>query len=392
MNVLFYIDHSIATGFGGQERASGCVAEALVEKGHSCYYIYRMEYENPECNNRDWMFKDNRYIKDLSSKKQQVLQLLQEWKIDAILVQGVFDSLKSWREIIENSFLSCKLIFAHHFNPGVEFSYLDYTYYWDIITKRQSKRSERYWAFKQIISGNKTWKNHVHEMYRNAYCLADKVVLLSKSFVEDWKRIALVTDDDAKICVIPNMLTCVNNDTDLYKKKEKTVLIVSRLEEKQKRISTALRIWRWIEKCSSLKAWKLVIVGDGPNAEQYRQYASRYLKRVSFEGYKEPEDYYRRASVFMMTSAYEGWGLTLTEAQQFGCVPIVMNTFSSAKDIIINKENGFLAKYESQFLRKLKHLMSVSEMRERMAMNAMESSHRFEKEKVANMWIDLLRR
>ena len=53
MNILFYIDHSIATGFGGQERASGCVAEALTEKNHSCYYIYRMEYENTECKKRD---------------------------------------------------------------------------------------------------------------------------------------------------------------------------------------------------------------------------------------------------------------------------------------------------------------------------------------------------
>lgn len=390
MNILFYIDHSIATGFGGQERASGCVAEVLTENDHSCYYIYRMEYSNTECKNRDWMFKDNRNINDLSKRKQEIMQLLQEWEIDAIIVQGVFESVSVWREIITESNLSCKLIFAHHFNPGVEFSYLSYSYYWNIITTANSKRSERFWALKQILSCNRMWKKNVHNMYQNAYYNADKVVLLSSTFVEDWKRIASVTDADKKIRVIPNMLTCINNDANILAKKEKVVLIVSRLEEKQKRISTALKIWKSIERSSDFNDWNLVIVGDGPNTEQYRQYAFKHLKRVSFEGYKEPEDYYRKASVFMMTSAYEGWGLTLTEAQQFGSVPIVMNTFSSAKDIIVNQENGFLVDNEWQFLRKIKQLMTDSEIRERMAKNAIESSHRFEKEKVGKMWLDLL--
>ena len=40
MNILFYVDHSVASGFGGQERATGNVASALKDQGHICYYIY----------------------------------------------------------------------------------------------------------------------------------------------------------------------------------------------------------------------------------------------------------------------------------------------------------------------------------------------------------------
>ena len=43
----------------------------------------------------------------------------------------------------------------------------------------------------------------------------------------------------------------------------------------------------------------------------------------------------------MMTSSFEGWGLTLTEAQQYGCVPLAFHSFASLTDIITDKVNGF---------------------------------------------------
>ena len=43
-----------------------------------------------------------------------------------------------------------------------------------------------------------------------------------------------------------------------------------------------------------------------------------------------------------MTSDYEGWGLTLTEAMQYKCVPVVMSTYSSIFDIVEDGKNGCL--------------------------------------------------
>ena len=45
------------------------------------------------------------------------------------------------------------------------------------------------------------------------------------------------------------------------------------------------------------------------------------LKQVDFEGKQNPVPYYRQASVCMLTSAYEGFAMILTEAQQTGAVP-----------------------------------------------------------------------
>jgi glycosyltransferase involved in cell wall biosynthesis len=63
------------------------------------------------------------------------------------------------------------------------------------------------------------------------------------------------------------------------------------------------------------------------------------LKRVNFEGYRNPQPFYKRASIFVMTSANEGFPMTLIEAQQNGCVPVVMNSFSALREIIQNNIN-----------------------------------------------------
>lgn len=43
-----------------------------------------------------------------------------------------------------------------------------------------------------------------------------------------------------------------------------------------------------------------------------------------------------------MTSAFEGFGMTLVEAQQYGVVPIVMDSYKSLHDIIKNDETASL--------------------------------------------------
>lgn len=86
-------------------------------------------------------------------------------------------------------------------------------------------------------------------------------------------------------------------------------------------------------------------MGIGSDLDSYKQYVRKHqLKQVSFRGLQVPEEYYRQASIFMMTSKSEGWGLTLTEAQQYGCVPIAFDTYASLHEIITDRFNGFIIK------------------------------------------------
>lgn len=64
-----------------------------------------------------------------------------------------------------------------------------------------------------------------------------------------------------------------------------------------------------------------------------------------------------------MTSAFEGFPMTLVEAEQFGCVPIVMDSFSSLSSIITDGKNErIIANHdEDGFLSAMEELMANPE-------------------------------
>ena len=82
--------------------------------------------------------------------------------------------------------------------------------------------------------------------YRAAYECAHRVVLLSKGFIKPYSEFAKL-QDTSKFTIIPNGLSF--NLSAHYEDltKHKVVLIVSRLDETQKRLSLALRIWKKVK-------------------------------------------------------------------------------------------------------------------------------------------------
>ena len=152
-----------------------------------------------------------------------------------------------------------------------------------------------------------------------------------------------------------------------------------------------MKIWKQIESIHSLGDWRLTIVGHGEEYEMYyKNFVKRnYLKRVQFAGAQSPEPYYRRASILPLTSSFEGWGLTLTEAQQFGVVPIAFYSYASLTDIITNGENGFIIPNNdlNAFTKRIVSLMENDDLRKIMAYNAIKTSHRFSKEKICEDWM-----
>lgn len=120
--------------------------------------------------------------------------------------------------------------------------------------------------------------------------------------------------------------------------------MVARFSENQKRIKLALKIWKEVHKYRDVEDWNFIIVGDGIYKNEYLNMVRKEnIPNVYFEGLqKDTEKYYRQSSIFMMTSAFEGWGLTLTEAQQMGCVPIAFKSYKSLTDIITDNYNGII--------------------------------------------------
>lgn len=106
------------------------------------------------------------------------------------------------------------------------------------------------------------------------------------------------------------------------------------------------------------------------------------------EGYKNPLPYYKHASIFVMTSAYEGWGMTLVEAQQNGVVPIAMDSYSSLHDIIQNNINGIIVGDNDMesFYRELVVIMKDSLRRNMMANEGLKSCERYKVSIIVDKW------
>jgi len=373
MNILFYLDHSISSGFGGIEHTTEQVVKVLSQKGFSCFSIYRFQRLEGK-NYVDQKFSNTSlYVPNLQDDSSKVLHNLIDWNIDAVIIQSVFDdSILEWSSLIKRLNHPCKLIFAYHYNPGSEFGYL----------------RDLNFSVSSLIAKIR-WQRYVKRVYNTIWKTADNVVVLSKTHIRPWMRLSSA-DSDEKFVVIPNMNSYEQSlPLEELQNKEKIVLIVSRLSEHEKKISRLLKVWKDIEKVSTLNEWKLVVVGDGPDKHHYEQYAKENLLRYEFTGKQPSQVYFRQASIFIMASAQEGWGLVITEAQQMGCVPIVLNTFPSASDLINNTRNGYLVNSMNVFRKTLIALMKDSNLRDQIASNAIIDSSRFSQEEIVNKWIEL---
>lgn len=99
--------------------------------------------------------------------------------------------------------------------------------------------------------------------------------------------------------------------------------------------------------------------------------------------------YYKESSIFCLTSNHEGWGLVLTEAMQFGCVPIAFDSFESIHEIIEDGKNGFLVKPFDMDKYADKVLRLADNFKVDYVMNVMNSMERLMPENVVKLWIRL---
>lgn len=225
--------------------------------------------------------------------------------------------------------------------------------------------------------------------YQKAYRHGDQVIVLSESYIPLYQKFASLSET-SKLKAISN---CVPFEYHLspteLQNKQKKALIVGRMVDFPKRISLILELWKQIESLPESDSWSLEIVGDGPDLDQFKNIASTLkIARVTFEGRQNPIQYYTEASIFFMASEFEGFPMTLVEAQQMGCVPIAFDSFDSLKEVIKNGENGIIIpnNEKEQYISATTELMLDSERRIRMAKQATIDCKKYSQEEICNEW------
>ncbi|MDE6410759.1 MAG: glycosyltransferase [Muribaculaceae bacterium] len=387
MKIAFITRFQVVETQGGTERITKRVANILSRQyGIECYSLYFNELSNQTIED----FKEKRKIDNLN-RDESIRRILHEWEIDIVISQNEFETAINLRRAIGHKI---KIVFVHHFQPGGEALALGC----HIPLRRlfYGKKNDKITSIEQILGAPYFLykKKCFPSLYRKMYCNVDRLILLSKGFVKPFSRYASVDCDDEKVTIIPNMLSfdTFANDKDL-KNKQKHLLVVSRMDETHKKLSRALHIWKEIMKEEKFADWELDIVGNGPDMEYYKKLVKKNgIPNINFHGSQNPKPFYLKSPLFLMTSESEGWGLTLTEAQQFGCVPIAFDTYESLHDIITDGKNGFIIPRDDMkgFIDKLKFLMTnVSDLAPIMK-NAVSSSKRFSAEIVGKEWFNML--
>lgn len=394
MRLLYYTVSDVSPQKGGTERITDTLCEYFTSKGIDCFLAYTHKLSDKLCASNCFV---NRIQISETSDIGQVAEYLSTYKITNIIIQGSYTIIPLFRKAIDISGSSIQLLFVHHFNPGAETLFNNYDRK-RIALKTSKTIKDKIVNFLSIIKLPYTilyYNWFVRHYYKIAYTYADKVVLLSQNFIPEWLAFT-GQKDSSKFISIPNALTFPDYicEKDIADKKKK-VLLVARFSENQKRIKLAIRIWKEVKKDIRSKEWSFHIVGSGIYEQEYKDMVYKEkIDDVFFEGMQnDTKRYYKESSLFFMTSAFEGWGLTLTEAQQMGCVPIAFKSYSSLLDIIETQYNGVIIK-DNDIVTYIETTLSLMANRNeliRMAWNASESSKRFSKEKVADMWLNVFK-
>ena len=138
---------------------------------------------------------------------------------------------------------------------------------------------------------------------------------------------------------------------------------------------------------------KLMIVGDGPDADKYKAMAQK-LKiedNVIFTGKVPWENvpiYYQLASAFATASTTETQGLTVIEAMAASKVPLCIDD-ESFNNVVIDDLNGKIFKNKRQYKSDVEYLIENPKELKRMSLQARRNSEEYSSKYFAERVLDV---
>lgn len=211
----------------------------------------------------------------------------------------------------------------------------------------------------------------------------DKIIVLTKEDkYTNWGKNKKVIHIPNPITILPSHLSTLSNGK---------LVAVGRLVE-QKNFKSLIEAFRITLK--SHPDWILEIYGDGVLKDELQtQIINNNLSKNIFIKGNSPDhnEIYGNASVFVMTSIYEGFPLVLLEAMAFGLPVIAYECPCGPKDIIVDGFNGFLVPVNNEFLlaKKIIQLMENNDLRMIMGLNAKLKSENYKIENIIKQWSEL---
>lgn len=216
------------------------------------------------------------------------------------------------------------------------------------------------------------------------------------SIVKKYDKFVVLTNEDKSywgnlknICVIPNARTFTFSSLTPLDNKE--VIAVGRYCF-QKGFDILIDAWYIV--CKKNADWILRIVGNGEQHEELQRKINIYGigERVILDNSRPNMiSIYQKASLFVLSSRYEGLPMVLLEAQSAGLPVVSFTCKCGPKDLIEDGISGFLVSEGDviELANKILRLMEDKKLRESMGKAAFINSRKYSMEHVMQQWIDL---
>ena len=226
------------------------------------------------------------------------------------------------------------------------------------------------------------WRNYRFRKSITNLKRYDKMVVLTETDRNIWKKYL----DNVVAINNPNVIETTKTST-----LENAIAVSLGRLTKEKGFDRLIEIWDLLSKNN--QKWELHVYGRGPEYDNLNaQIANRNLrdKIKIFEPVKDVNTVYENASLYLMTSRFEGFGLVLIEAMSFG-LPVISYNLVGPSELINNTYNGFLIENgnKEDFAEKTSQLIASEAKRKEMGANSLEFVKKFSPDIIMKQWVQL---
>lgn len=175
-----------------------------------------------------------------------------------------------------------------------------------------------------------------------------------------------------------------------------TIIDVARLDKNQKRQHLLIEAFAQI--ASKYPQWKVELWGEEQESTKYSNYLHTLIEKYHLENQvflkgntNHVIDVYKQADIFAFPSAFEGFGLAMTEAMSAGLPVIAYQSCPAVNELVRNKKNGLLVEDGIDALASgLEWMITHPEERKAMGQQAQQDMKAYSAEKIWDQWEILL--
>ena len=242
------------------------------------------------------------------------------------------------------------------------------------------------WEHFSIVNNYNKWHFKLSRKY--AVKRAYKFVLLSDFEVLKWNEIYKLPIN--KCVRIYNPVTVeLENDKEISKYQNKTFLSIGNKID-VKGFDLLLNAWKQIN-----SDWILNIVGlstNDINALKQKIEEKQIQNVLVFPKTNDIKEFYKKASVFVLSSRKEATPLVLLESQSFGLPAIVFNHLPSVMELLDN--SALIADFNTpvdSLKEKIEQIIGDEELYNELSDNAYKNATKFSIDSFKNNWLKLLK-